>query len=253
VFPLIKCLLLGLIAVFSVSVSAQTEFEKIDVGTVLTKEGIKLGIFVKPIPLPDGEWQVVNKRIEEIPLTRGGAATTPARDIWLTLKNNKASESPIFAIVMGFTPDAVPIRWNGNGNCENTNSKALVDDYGLTRDSLTYVCGKAWSLSNYKKRVSTTAESNSKWDKDNLTALSAFLEDIPDKVLQVGVSGNKDQGRKISLTFLLKREDDFLTNPDYAKYAKDWMHTAGISLKSILQNDAAIFALPSPFAAQTPQ
>ena len=245
--------MVGLITVISVSAVAQTEFEKIDVGTVLTKEGIKLGIFVKPIPLPDGEWQVVNRRIEEIPLTLGGAATTPAKNIWLTLINSKASESPLFAIVMAFTPDAVPIRWNGNRNCDSTSPKALVDDFGLTRDSLTNVCGKAWSLSNYKKRVSTTAESNSKWDKDNLTALSAFLEEIPDKVLQVDVWGNKDLGRNINFSFFIKRDGDFLADPGYAKYTKDWLHATGKSLKNVLQNDATIFASPTPFVTQAPQ
>src|SRR5664279_4718842 len=231
---------------------AQTEFEKIEVGTLLTKAGIKLGVFGKPIPLPDGEWQVVNKRIDEIPLTSNRGSVPPAKNVVLTLKNSNASESPIFAIVMSFTPDPVQIRY-GNSKCANTNTSAMVDDFGLTPDSMGFVCGTAWSLSKFKNRVAKTAESTSKWDKDNLTALSAYPEDIPDNVLQVGIWGNQDKGRMMSFYFFIKRDGDYRTDPNYAQYAKDWMHGAGMSLSSILKNDATTFALPTPFVAQTAQ
>jgi len=253
VLSYVRYLLAGLIAIFSASAIAQTEFEKIDVGTVLTKAGIKLGVFAKPIPLPEGEWKVVSKRIEELQLTRGDhTSTSPAKRIWLTLKNNQASASPIFAIVMHFTPEAFNINW-GNRKCENTKSNALVDDFSLSPDSVTYVCGTAWSLSSYKKRVASASESTSNWDKNNLVALSTYAEDIPDKVLEVSFYANQYRGRNMGFSFLMKREGDFQTDPAYAQYVKDWTHAAGLSLMSVLKNDAATFSLPTPFVAQAAQ
>ena len=37
---------------------AQTSYEKMEVGTVVNK-GIERGTFMKPIPLPEGDWAVV--------------------------------------------------------------------------------------------------------------------------------------------------------------------------------------------------
>ena len=248
-----RYLLAGLIAAFSASAIAQTEFEKIDVGTVLTKDGIKLGMFVKPISLPEGEWQVVSKQLEEIPLKRGnGAPIAPAKKIWLTLKNNQASASPIFAIVMGFTPEAFDINW-GNAKCANTNSDALVDDFGFTTNTTTYVCGTVWSISDYKNKIAKVAESKNKWARDNLTALAAYPNDIADQVLEVNLYGNQYRGRNVGFTFLIKRMGDVKTDPSYAQYVKDWTHAAGLSLISILKNDATTFALPTPFVAQAAQ
>ena len=45
---------------FSLQVHAQTRYDKIEVGTTLSG-GIGLGLFTKPLPLPPGEWVVVNK------------------------------------------------------------------------------------------------------------------------------------------------------------------------------------------------
>jgi len=248
-----RYLLAGLIAIVSASAIAQTEFEKIEVGTVLTKAGIKLGVFVKPIPLPDGEWQVVSKQLEEIPLKRGnGAPMAPAKKIWLTLKNNQASSSPIFAIVMGFTPEAFDINW-GNSKCANSNADALVDDFGLSPDTTTFVCGTTWSLSGYKKRMGKMADSKNKWVRDNLAPLAAHLDDIADQVLEVNLYGNQYRGRNVGFTFLVKREGDVKTDPSYEKYARDWAHAAGLSLISILKNDATSFALPTPFVTQAAQ
>ena len=230
---------------------ADYNYEKIEVGTVL-KIGIKLGTFSKPIPLPEGEWLVVNKRVEDIALRSSNFAIAPTPRVHLTLKNNQAADSLLYAMVMSFTPEPPNVNW-GNGKCENTNSKALVDDFGYTPSSMLYLCATTWSLSGFKSRVIKAGDSKSKWDKDNLTALSAFPDDIADNTLQVSFYGNQYKGLEISFTFLIKREGDFLTDPAYAKYAKEWTHAAGLSLAEVLKRNVATFVLPTGYVAQAAQ
>ena len=229
---------------------AQTPYDKIDVGTILkggnaaNGGGIGLGTFVKPLPLPEGEWLVVNKRIDSIGLTGGnGPSQTPK--ISLTLKNNVAAVQ-IFAMVLTFTPDAVPIRW-GNNKCESSNPKTLVDDFGLSPSGLLYMCANTVQLSAFKNTVASTPQSSIKWYKANLTALSEYPNDIADSAFLVDLYGSRDRGRSINLTFLIKREGDVASDATYATHIKDWVHTTGLSFKKVLENDATTFEPPKAY------
>jgi hypothetical protein len=241
-----KYALAVLLAVFSSLVVAQTHYEKIEVGTVL-QTGITLGMFSKPIPLPEGDWLVVNKRVNDYPLTGGSRSSFPA--VSLTLKNNSPAAGPIFAIVMWFTPDAISINW-GNRKCESNNPKILVDDFGFNADSMLYACANITSIEKFKNAVATTAERSNKWEKDNLTALSAYADDVADNAFRVDISGNRFRGKALAFTFFIKREKDVATDPAYTAYIQDWTHATGLSLLKVLENSTATFSQPTPYIAQ---
>ncbi len=231
------------------SADAQTSYEKIEVGTVLTSAGISLSSFAKPIPFPEGEWVVVGKRIENLPLSGGREKSTPK--VFLTLKNDTAN-SPIFAMVMAFTPNSVPINW-GNTKCESSNPKTLVDDYGTTPDSMLYVCGVVNSFSNFKKMVAASPASSNQWMKTNFSGLVQYPDTISDNVLWINVNGNRFRGKSFNFTFFVKRKGDVATDSDYAKYIKDWTHATGLALSNALENKEAKFTLPEVFAAKVTQ
>ena len=237
------------LALCSLSSLAQTDHEKIEIGSVLTA-GIGIGTFAKPIPLPAGEWLVVSKRVDDVTLTRKdnrAMAGTPR--VWLTLKNNRPADSLLFAMVISFTPDASNVNW-GNGACENKNPKALVDDFGSKPDSLTYLCSMMYSQSGFKEKLEKVATATNKWWTKNLSELAAYAGEAPDKAMWIDVYGNQYRGRNVWFTFIFKREGDIAADPAYAQYVKDWAHAAGMSLGQVLDNSAAEFVLPKAYAAQ---
>lgn len=240
--------LAALLALCSPLAMAQTAYEKIEVGTLLTSAGIELGTFVKPIPLPAGEWLVVAKRADDVKLTSNRAISWATPRIYLTLKNNNPKEALLFAVVVSFIPEADSVNW-GNSDCKSTNPKVLTDTFGYNSNSLLYVCSYANTISGYKAKVAKASGSTNVWWKANLPALAAYPDEIPDNVLTVNVFGNQYKGRNIAFTFILRAEGNIETDPAYASYVKDWAHTSGLSLAKVLDNSKAEFALPAPYVA----
>ena len=225
---------------------AQTSYEKMEEGTVVTS-GIERGTFMKPIPLPEGEWLVVRKWSDNLEFSRGSQKFTRPQHTFL-LKNTQATKSPIYAMTVRFNPNSLDVNW-GNSKCENANPKALVDDFGYTPNSTLYVCAVSWQLSNFKKRVAGSAESKNKRDQIQLSGLAAYPDDIPDNTLEVNVWGNKYRGTAIALTFLIERKGDAETDVAYASYVKDWVHATGVALGDTLINDKASIVQPAPYPA----
>ncbi len=244
-----KLILAVWLALCSASVLAETDYEKIKIGTVLAG-GIGLGSFVKPIPLPAGEWLVVNKRLEEAAITSTRSSiVTPTPRILLTLKNNHSADALLFGFVMAFTPEASNINWN-NRDCASSNPKILVDDFGFKADSMLYVCSYTRQQLGVKDGIAKVAEGKDVWAKNNLAALAAYRDEIPDNALFLEVFGNQYNGRNIYLNFIIKREGDLVADPGYVQYAKDWAYATGLSLAKVLNNSSAEFVLPAKYAAK---
>ena len=245
--PLFKHLLTALGILVCALANAQTNYAKIEVGSVV-QTGIETGIFVKPLPLPKGEWTVVGKNIEDIPIgSNRTALTQPLPFVNLTLVNSHPENSSLYAMVVSFTPDASNIIW-GNGNCESRNPGVLADSLGTTTNSVLYLCAYVTAMSGFKNQIATIPEKE-KWAKNNLGVLAANLDTVPDDAFLIHLLGNVLQGKKINYTFILKREGDLLSDPAYTQSVKDWAHNAGLSLKKILENSAATFELPTSYVA----
>jgi len=215
----------------------QTHYQKIEVGTVL-QSGISLGIFTKPIPLPDGNWVVISKRIDEIKLTGGSRNSVPK--VVLTLKNANASTNLLFAMVMEFTPDSHPINWT-HSKCASEDKNAFINDFDRTPSSLVYICSKTFVTSNFKSRI---ASSTSAWIKSNVSMFSGFPEGIPDDVVWISLNGSQHLGKNIAYSFFIKREGDPNADTAYAEHIKRWAHAAGLSLEKVLTGDNTRFDLP---------
>jgi hypothetical protein len=167
----------------------------------------------------------------------------------MTLKNNKMDSSPVAAIVLSFTPDSSNINY-GNTKCETNNQKIIRDDFGTNPGSVIYLCGSSNNWNSFKKTLTSASESTNSWVKGNLTALSAFAEEMPDGMIQRSVWGNRYRGRNISYAFFSKREGDFPNDQAYAKYVTDWTHADGLALGNALNNNETKFVIPAPFSTQ---
>jgi hypothetical protein len=171
--------------------------------------------------------------------------------VWLTLKN-KSPGDLLFALVVSFTPIPYPVNWH-NVKCETTNPKVMVDDFGISPDAMLYVCAKTYSHSNYKNTLANSKTSKNQWAKANLSGLAAYPEAVADNALSVDLYGNRFRGRDIWYSFLIKREGDLLTDPNYAKKVKDWTHAAGLALSNVLENKSALFVLPTSYIETAPK
>lgn len=245
----IRLLLLAVVLATSCSLAfPQTDHEKIEIGTVLNS-GIGIGSFVKPIPLPDGDWRVVSKRVEDVTIQTWSVGTRPTPRVWLTLKNDRPNPM-LIAMVVSFTPDATNVHNWRSEKCEKSDPKVLTDDFGTPPDSMLVLCTRAYSRVGFKGTLAKVAESKNNWWRTNLSSLAPYMEEFPDKVLWVDLFGKKFRGASIWFSFFIKREGE-VASPDYAQYVKDWMHAAGESLGKALGNDHAEFVLPVPFKPQS--
>jgi hypothetical protein len=228
--------------------------KKIEVGTVLTK-GIGIGAGVKPLPLPEGEWTVVNKRQEDLKITGNtnhAFTSRPLPFVFLTLKSNPTVNGSVFAMVVSFTPYSSDITWT-NRNCTTTNANALVDNFDLTPDAVVYVCGIMYSHSGFKTKVANIPAGQNQWWKNNIAALSAYPDEIPDDALWVDLFGSRFKALRVNYAFIMKREGDLINDPVYAKFVKDWTHAAGLSLANVLSDKTASFVVPTGYVAQSKQ
>jgi hypothetical protein len=228
---------------------AQVPYDKIEIGTTLDATGIALGMFSKPIPLPEGKWSVVGKREESLPLS-GGHSDSPSSTprVSLTLRNTDRQDSPLFAMVVSFTPNSIPINW-GNGKCLANGPLGLADDFGMKPDAMLYVCARAEAGYNFRQTVITANESVSPWIRNFMPALIPFASEIPTNVVLADVYGNKFRGKSMGITFLLRADANADVNQAYRSHLTTWMNAAGLSWAKVLNNDATKLDGPATYWA----
>ena len=247
---LIKKLVVSLsLSAISCIAMAQVPYDKIEVGTVLQKAGIDIGSFVKPLPLPQGEWLVMSKRADDVVLRNNrGEITKTIPRVVLTLKNAKPADSAIYAMVMSFTPEPAHVNW-GNRNCESKNPKLLADDFGTKADGLVYTCSYLAQHSNYKEKIAKGPESTNEWWKKNLSVLAEYSAEAPDTAVMVDLFANQYRGLNVIFTFVVRRDGDVFADAGYADHIKNWVHATGLELQKVVDNSEAVLPLPTAYTA----
>lgn len=250
--PTVRCLHgLGIAITTSLSthIFAQVPYDKIEIGTTLDATGIALGMFSKPIPLPEGKWSVVGKREESLPLS-GGRSDSPSSTprVSLTLQNTDLQDSPLFAMVVSFTPNSIPINW-GNRKCVANGPLGLVDDFGMNPDAMLFVCAHADASYNFRQTVLNANESVSPWIKNFMPALIPVANEIPASVVLLDLYGNKFRGKWMGITFLLRADANADVNVAYRSHLSTWMNTTGLSWAKVLNNDATKLEAPQTYGA----
>ncbi len=103
------------LAATGMSAFSQVPTDDVKVGTRLDASGIKLAGYTKPLPLPEGNWEVVGRHDYKIELT-GNNGPSAAPMVSLALRNTDPSKS-LVAFLVTYSPETIWIRWNGNPNC----------------------------------------------------------------------------------------------------------------------------------------
>lgn len=230
---------------------AQTHYEQLEVGAVV-QGGIGLGIFSKPFPMPAGQWTVVGRNVNEIPLinrrTREPSGSISKYD--LTLKNGQpGSMLPLMVLTVtgrltnldaGMKPCNPSISKNQWVDSFSDRPPAESASFGAV------VCATSVGVSNFKKLVADAAVHNNAWVKSTLSPVSSEAYTLPDNAVLVSVSASRYKGYTIDVAFFVKQEGN-LTDPAYASHLKPWVHATGLSLLAVVENNATTFSLPTPF------
>jgi hypothetical protein len=244
------CILAGLMAsVTSTTSHAQVAYDKIEVGTMLSASGIALGLFAKPIPLPEGQWEVLSKQEEFLSLT-GGRSDSPGNTprISLILRNTDRQGSPLFAMALHFTPNSLAINW-GNQPCTTDNPLGLVDDFGVTPSAMLYACARGDAVPNFRQLVASAPGSANSWVKSTLTSLVPHASDIPVSAVLINVYGNKFRGKSMGVTFMLRADANLDANLAYRSHLQGWMHETGTRWMKVLDNGATPLPGPATYSA----
>ena len=221
--------------VFSGSCLAQVSFSDIKIGTMLDSKGIGLGAFIKPLPLPPGDWEVVTRIDTVIELRGGRSKSTP--NVSLTLKSTDTGNS-VIAMVVDFTPDSSRVNW-GSANCKD-NKARIVEDFESDATTPTFACGLARLFSAGLKDFFGNAPQNAQeWPKSHLSSLARYVEEIPDAFTLVSLDVNRLGGRRLSYTFFATNAPNQIAGDPYEATVRDWVKATGKAVIVFLGNEAS--------------
>jgi hypothetical protein len=215
---------------------AQVPTESIKQGTILDASGIQLSFFGSPMPLPPGKWEVVQRVDSEVKLKGEGPSAAPK--VSLTVRNTDVT-APLAAMVIGYTPEVIQIRWNGNAKCEDSKAN-LVEDFGTTTGSLTYACSISYAnKEGFKAFVANAPAHANAWVKANLSPLVPYLADIPDRNIWSSLQVNRDRGRSLEIAFIARSNTATSTGKPLDSATSAWIKSTGKAYIDFLESNAS--------------
>lgn len=243
--------LLSLLLTFFIpAVQAQTTYDKLDVGTVV-QGAIGLGIFAKPLPLPEGRWTVMGRTVTEIPLVTSRDKTNAGSVSRYLISLKNGDQSSLLPAMMVSITDRRSNMDLGVGLCKTGNvQNQLTDAFSDRPSTHLFGCANSLGVSNFKKLAAGASSSSNSWVKINLAGFADDAHTLPDNVVVVDIAASRFRGQDLNVTFLIKQEGN-LNDPAYANHLKPWVHATGLSLLAVVDNNAATITLPKPFGPST--
>ena len=230
IFLLTNTSLLG----FAAPLFAQTLYDKVEVGSILTG-GIKMGTFSNTLPLPPGQWQVVHIKTDKIALSNG--TSTPR---WFYFLKDATGSSSIYSFLISVTPDQSNINWS-NATCQSKNPNAFViESFGTNTNSLDFACGIAKRHVALKALVEGASKSSNAFVKEFLGRLSDDVT-TPKDVVEINLTATKDRGKQVFLTMFVAGNG---SDPDVAEAVRRYVAETGNAMRSFLEGRQASIGLP---------
>lgn len=225
---------LGLTALLLATASmAQTSYKDIKVGTTLDSKGISFGTFNKPLPLPQGSWQVVARNDSKAEITGGDIASTSM--VELTLKSTIKAHS-IPALVVEFSADAIPVDWT-NDKCADPEAN-YVETLGTTPTSVQYACLTTTYFSlGFKDFLAGAPKSSDAWVKSALGALQPEAANVADAYTHISLDVDRSAGLKINFVIYAANRKD----PAFMTATNQWAKASGQMLLNVLNNKEGAF------------
>lgn len=227
---------------------AQVDYGDIQPGSMLDGKGIRIGAFIKPVPLPPGNWQVVARNDSRRELTGGSGSFNSTSQVTLTLKSTNA-DNGILAMVVSFAPDSTPVNWNGN-YCQNA-GKAIAVAYGNAGYGSAKACATGqWYSGGLQKFIAgavTHADTNI---RNIYGALTPYLAQMPDAYVSLQFNARRDRGRALDYVVFGKLPPVFKLNDRFDMQIREWVKASSQSMMDMLENTAtAIPAFPATEAS----
>ncbi len=244
--PLLR-VAVGILVCLALPASAQTFTDDIKVGDELSAAGIAMRGYSPPVlPLPPGRWEVVARSDENFPLTnRLNEVLSPAPKVVLTLVN-KELLGKVFAAVVNYSPEVVPIRWT-NPPCAAPRT-SFTDSAGTTPESLDYACARVWyHPAGLQRYIANAASSENEWEKKYIAPLARGKETFPDPVIWVVTIANRDRGRLFEVTLLARSTLSGKVEDSFDQGIRTWVNGFEKALIGGLHGDkASIAEFPAP-------
>lgn len=251
-FKWLVTLAIAAMAAIGGAAHAQTDFYNLEAGATV-QDSIGLGLFAKPIPLPEGQWKVVARTVLAIPLVRTSnrdmgseSAGTMPRYV-LTLRNTDTN-SVMPVIVLSIMGRLTNLSHSAISCPAPTNT---VWSDSVSEPGPVFVCATTLVTTNFRSMASQGLSSSNAWVKANLAGMNEDIDKLPNNVTIVDVSGNAYRGFSIKQTYILRQEGN-LNDSAYSDYLKPWVHESVLTMRSILKNDAAKLGLPKVFVSSVP-
>jgi hypothetical protein len=226
--------ILGLSTVLLAStVGAQTAYKEIKVGSTLDSKGIAFGTFHKPLPLPQGTWQVAARKESRTEISGGDISSTTM--IALTLKSTTPDNS-IPALVVEFSADAIPVDWNSD-TCADPQA-SYVETLGTTTATPQYACLTVTHFTDgFKALLGGASSSPDEWIKSHLSALQPLAASAPDAYSLITLDVDRVEGRKFSFAIYAANRN----NAGFVSASQQWARTSGQMLMNVLNNKEGSF------------
>jgi hypothetical protein len=215
---------------------AQVDYSDIKIGTQLDGKGIKIGMFIKPVPLPAGDWLVVARQDEQLPLSGsrelGGTSTSL---VSLTLKSRDAGNG-IGALLLSFAPDSVAVLW-GAGQCA-TEGQAIVVELKGSNIRAANGCATAQFMGpGFKEFIADIDKSSNASAKAGFGGLQPYAQSMPDQTVMLAMNARRDGGRLLKYRVFANMPADFKPGDPFEATLKTWMTASTQAMVDMLGND----------------
>lgn len=230
---------------------AQVDYTDVKAGTMLDGKGIRIGAFVKPVPLPPGDWLVVARNDTRRPLSGGNDTFNSTSQITFSLKSTNVG-NPIYALLVSFAPDTVPVNWNGN-YCDTTN-RAFSLTYGSGKYGSGNACASGqWFSAGLRAFLGGAPTHTTPAVREQYAALAPYAAQAPEPYTTIHINARRDRGRTVDYMVYAGIPPNFRPGDDFDTQTREWVKNSAQSVIDMLDNTVTPMpAFPDSAGTTTP-
>jgi hypothetical protein len=227
-----------LFAFCSLQLHAQVQFDDLTVGQPLSGS-VGVGRFVKPLPLPEGNWLVLSKQKSDYKLLDGKVLP-----LHLVALKNSDPASPLAALFLAFIPrTAINVSWLKEP-CKSSGSKALIDRFDGISTDIIDLCAITFPT-RYLLAAPPAGESdNPNFYKFILPEITTHAKELPPQSMLVALFGSRFLDKKVFYNFVIRSDADPWTDDAYRAQLGTWTHATGKSIYQLLDGETTAFTTP---------
>jgi hypothetical protein len=228
---------IGLAALWIACASqAQVDYSDVEAGTVLDGKGIRIGAFIKPVPLPPGAWLVLARNDSRLPISDSDGTFDSTAQVSFTLKSTNAG-NPIYALLVSFAPDSVPVDWNGRF-CATSNT-VFSARYGPEKYGGAIACASGqWSSRGLRAFLHHAPTHSDATVRKDYAALAPYAAQAPEPFVAIQLNARRDKGRNVDYLAYASAPAHFKRGDAFDKQTQEWTKNSAQAVIDMLNNTA---------------